>query len=148
MGRPRITIVCACAPGAPPTYTRILENIHTFLADFPETHLTLRINVAQDNVCHLGELLESIPAPFWARVQVNVKPIEGYAAEPTQELYKRINQIYRQELEWVTATMIYQSRPVDTPTAMLISIIISKLALAPSCINAAHLERRKYTWAY
>ncbi len=85
--------------GGAPTFARILENINVLLADFPETHLTLRMNVAEDNVGHLTELLGAIPVSYRARVQVNIAPIEGCAVQPSPDLYKQINQAYRQALE-------------------------------------------------
>jgi len=97
--------------GGAPTYTRILKNIKVLLADFSATHLTLRMNVAEENVGHLGELLGEIPADYRARVQVNIAPIEGCAAQPSPSLYKQINQVYRQAIEM---GYIYYDLPIST----------------------------------
>ena len=82
-----------------PTYKCILNNIMILLMDFSETHLTLRMNVEEANVKYLGELLETIPAPYRTRVQINIAPIEGLEVPPSPSLYKQINRAYRQGLE-------------------------------------------------
>lgn len=82
-----------------PTHAQILRNILILLADFPDTRLTLRINVSDDTIEVISDLFLVIPLEYRSRVQLNIMPIEGLPKPPSPELYRKIHAIYAVALQ-------------------------------------------------
>lgn len=78
-----------------PSYSTLIKNLQNILINFSDVHLTLRMNVSEENIESCTEVLDTIPAEFRKRVQVNITPILYEDRTPSLYLYKKINEVTR-----------------------------------------------------
>lgn len=78
-----------------PCYSTLIENLQNVLINFLDSHLTLRMNVNEENIESCTEVLDTISSDLRKRVQINITPILYEDRTPSLSLYKKINEVTR-----------------------------------------------------